>query len=212
MVLYTNRPEFMTFTSILFTDNNIEESDIQSDMPSFFTDLNLDQVFHAILKGKEEYQLTPFFYSSLQNPSQIYYRQDVFRDFENKDLFMIIKTFSQKMVIMRRYLELLTKLNYKHHTTGWFLEAVLVYCEAVQALTQDLSMITINSMGLNKFQKFISNYQSSENFKSLQQESNSLKKALKDIDYCIIIKDAQIQVLKYKKEIKLQYGPPGGPV
>lgn len=191
----------MTFTSILFTDNNINETENQPDMPSFFTDLNLDQVVHAILKGKEEYELSPFFYTSLRDPSQICYRQDIFLDLENEDLFKIIKTFSQKMVVTRRYLELLTKLYYRQHITGWFLEAILVYCEAVHTLAQDLSKISVNSSGFKQFRQFISTYQSSEKFKKLQYESSSLKKALKEIDYCVIIKDSQVQVRRYKNEI-----------
>lgn len=191
----------MLFTSILFTGTQNNKLIDQSEMPLFFEDLNLDQVFRAILKKKAEYQLEPFFFASLSEISQITYRQDIFRDFENTNLLKIIKIFAQKMIVLRRYMELLTKLYYKHHITGWFLEAVLVYCEAIQTLTQDLAEIKTNSAGFQNFLIYTNNYLSSENFKTLNSDSDTLKKALKKINYCVIIKDAQVQVRRYKNEI-----------
>ena len=191
----------MNFTSILFSNEQGPELTEQPEPPAFFTDLNLDQVFNSVMKGKESYNLVPYFYTSLESSSEIFYRQEVFRDLEDPKLFSIIKSFSQKMTVMRRYLELIQKLYYEHHITGWFLEAVLVYCEAVQTLSQDLSEIQLKSTGLTLFRKFISKFQISNEFVKLDQESKDLKKDLQEIDYCVIIKDSTVQIRKYENEI-----------
>ena len=62
----------MTFHSILFEateDSNKRET---HQAPVFFTDLNLDQIIDAITAGKEEYNLKPFFYTSLHDIDAIH--------------------------------------------------------------------------------------------------------------------------------------------
>ena len=86
----------MNFSSILFSDELVEEITNQPELPSFFTDLNLDQVFQSVVKGKESYNLEPYYFTSLHDSSEIIYRQDIFRDFDDSELFSIIKSFSQK--------------------------------------------------------------------------------------------------------------------
>ena len=61
------------------------------------------------------------------------------RDLENETLLENIKSFAQKMSNMRRYLAMIDKLYYKYHKEGWFLEAVEIYCDAVNCLAHDLS-------------------------------------------------------------------------
>ena len=57
----------MTFHSILFErpEDSIKEETLQA--PDFFVDLNLDQIIDAITAGKQEYNLKPFFYTSLND-------------------------------------------------------------------------------------------------------------------------------------------------
>ena len=76
----------MIFQSILFdrAEDNMKKETIES--PAFFVDLNLDQVINAITAGKQEYNLKPFFYTSLKDRATIKYRQEIARDFENEIL------------------------------------------------------------------------------------------------------------------------------
>ena len=55
----------MTFQSILFNKDEIRQE--TAEQPSFFTDLNLDQVIDAITAKKQEYNLKPYFYSPLRD-------------------------------------------------------------------------------------------------------------------------------------------------
>lgn len=54
----------MTFHSILFKHaEGIMRKEMQrSEAPTFFSDLNLDQIIEIITASKEEYNLKPFFY------------------------------------------------------------------------------------------------------------------------------------------------------
>jgi DNA mismatch repair protein MutS len=191
----------MTFSSILFekmVDNSTNET---LEPPDFLIDLNLDQVISAITAGKQEYNLKPFFYSPLHDVDAIKYRQEVAQDLENERLLEKIKSFAQKMIVMRRYLAMINKLYYKYHQEGWFLEAVILYCDAVSCLVQDLAQVDLKSRGLLAFREYLTNYAGSSQFTLLLSETNKIKTDLLTVKYCVLIMGNWVRVRKYDSEI-----------
>jgi DNA mismatch repair ATPase MutS len=191
----------MTFHSILFerTEDSIKKETLEA--PVFFVDLNLDQIIDAITAGRQEYNLKPFFYTSLNDIDAIKYRHEIMRDLENKILFEHIKAFAQKMRTMRQHLALVDKLDYKYHKEGWFLDTVEIYCEAVNCLVHDLTLVDLKSRGLLDFREYLTNYARSERFISLLAETKKLKADLSAVKYCLLIKGNCIKVRKYESEI-----------
>ncbi len=57
----------MTFQSILFPSSEDRLSKETLQVPDFSLDLNLNQIIDAITASKEEYNLKPFFYTSLHD-------------------------------------------------------------------------------------------------------------------------------------------------
>lgn len=191
----------MTFPGLLYP-TDIESTFFErEEVPDFFVDLNLDQVVDAITGQKQEYNLTPFFYAPLREIEAIQYRQEIFKDLQNEKTLKAIKAFAEKMVLVRRYLNMISKLYYKYHQEGWFLEAAVIYCEAVQSLTQDLQGTSIKSKGLVNFLAYITEYTGSPGFIKLQADSLERKADLAAIQYSIIIKDNWVRVRKYESEI-----------
>ncbi|KPL77265.1 DNA mismatch repair protein MutS [Ornatilinea apprima] len=191
----------MTFQSILFEQQPDHTQIGSAIMPPYFPDLNLDQVIDAIVFGRREYNLRPFFYSPLKDVETVRYRQEVARDLENNSVFESIKTFAEKMIMMRRYLGLVEKLEFHYHREGWFLEAALVYCEAVSDLAEDLSRAPIKSRGFIAFREYLNNYVHSPYYHTLRTETEQRKAALSTIRYTLIIKDRKIIVRRYQSEI-----------
>jgi len=191
----------MTFHSILFkrTEDSTKKETLEA--PDFFADLNLDQIVDAITAGREEYNLKPFFYTPLNDIGAIKYRQDIMRDLENKILFENVKSFAQKMRIMREHLARVGKLYYKYQKERWFLDAVEIYCDAVNCLAHDLSLIDLKSDGFLAFREYLTNYTNSDRFKLLLEETKRLKDDLATVKYCLIIKGNCIKVRKYESEI-----------
>ncbi|MCX5884437.1 MAG: DNA mismatch repair protein MutS [Proteobacteria bacterium] len=191
----------MTFHSILFerTEDSIKKETLEA--PVFFVDLNLDQIIDAITAGRQEYNLKPFFYTSLNDIDAIKYRHAIMRDLENKILFEHIKAFAQKMRTMRQHLALVDKLDYKYHKEGWFLDTVEIYCEAVNFLVHDLTLIDLKSRGFLAFREYMTNYAESGGFTSLLAETKKLKADLSAVKYCLLIKGNCIKVRKYESEI-----------
>jgi hypothetical protein len=101
----------MKFNSILFLKPEDSEIEDTLEAPSFFIDLNLNQIVDTLTARKQEYNLKPFFYSPLHDVETIKYRQDVFHDIENEKLFTSIKSFAQEMSVMHRYLNMIKKLS-----------------------------------------------------------------------------------------------------
>jgi len=190
----------MTFHSILFEKNEASPTRETLEAPAFLIDLNLDQIIDAVTARRQEYNLKPFFYSPLHDIDAIKYRQEVAQDLENGTLMQNIKSFSQNMIVMRRYLGMINQLYYKYHQEGWFLEAVIIYCDAVSCLVKDLSLVDLKSRGLLAFREYLTNYAWSPQFTLLLAETKKLKTDLSTAKYCVIIQGDYVKVRKYELE------------
>ena len=191
----------MTFHSILFekTEDTIKKETLEA--PVFFSDLNLDQIIDAVTAGKQEYNLKPLFYTSLNDIDAIKYRHNIFRDLEDENLFENIKSFAQKMREMREHLAQAEKLHYKYQKESWFLETVQIYCEAINCLVDDLTLADLKSRGFLAFREYLTDYANSERFRTLLAETKKLFDDLSSVKYCVLIKDGSVKVRKYESEI-----------
>jgi len=197
------------FHSILFDDGTADET---AQEPTFFVDLNLDQVINKITRGKDEYNLKPFYYTIPNDVTTIQYRQEIFRDLseqipqggrpsgENPSLLNCIKTFAQRMQTVREYLDYSNKLYYKYQKESLFLDAVTIYSEAVQSLLRHLSIPELKSQGLRAFREYLSAYVQSNRFASLLSETEKVKVDLSSIRYSILMRSNGFTVSKYNDE------------
>jgi DNA mismatch repair protein MutS len=190
----------VTFHSILFerTEDGIKDDAL--DAPVFFADLDLDQIIDTITAGREEYNLRPFFYSSLNYINAIKYRHEIMQDLENATLFEHTKSFAQQMRTMREHLVQANKLYYKYQREAWFLDAVEIYCDTINCFTDDLSIVALKSRGFAAFYEFLTAYAKSSRFTSLLAETKNLKVDLSAVKYCVLIKGSGIKVRKYESE------------
>lgn len=190
----------MTWLSVLFTSAAAHAAAEAAQAPACFADLNLDQVVAEITTARQVYNLTPFFYAPLPDLDAILYRQEVMQDLEDKALTAVIEQFAQKMSRTRSYLGLLEKLYYKQHKEGWFLEAVLAYCEAVTILRDGLNQATLRSRGLRAMQAYLHDYGRSDPFVQLMADAKAAKAALETVRYCLILDGDTVKVRGYADE------------
>ncbi|MGD0216880.1 MAG: DNA mismatch repair protein MutS [Desulfobaccales bacterium] len=190
----------MAFHSILFekTEDRAKAETVAA--PLFFLDLNLDQIIDAIVAGKQEYDLKPFFYTSLDDIDAIKYRHEIMQELENEALFGNINSFSEKMRTMRAYLVQADKLYYKYQKERMVLDAVSIYGDAVNCLVHDLSLVDLKSRGFLAFGGYLASYAESNLFTSLLAETKKLTDDLSSVKYCLLIKGDSIRVRKYASE------------
>jgi DNA mismatch repair ATPase MutS len=189
-----------TFQSILFEaikDGSVTET---AEAPECFTDLNLDQVVDSVTVTKQEYNLKPFFYTALHDVKAIQYRHAIMQDLENPQLFEIIQAFAKQMRVMREALEQVTKLSYKYQKERWFLDAVEIYCDAINRLVNELAHLELKARGWLAFREYLTDYVRSARFVSLQAETRQVKADLSTVKYCVLIKGTTVKVRKYEEE------------
>ncbi len=191
----------MAFQSILFekTEDRVKAETMAA--PLFFLDLNLDQVIDAIVAGKQEYDLKPFFYTFLGDIEAIQYRHEIMLDLENEILFGNINSFSEKMRTMRAYLVQADNLYYKYQKERMVLDAVSIYGDAVNSLVHDLSLVDLKSRGFLAFGEYLASYAESNPFTSLLTATEKLLDDLYSIKYSLLIKGGSIKVRKYASAI-----------
>jgi DNA mismatch repair protein MutS len=186
------------FQSILFPSGTDEKTAAAA--PDFFGDLNLDQIVNAIIVGKQDYDLKPFFFAPLSELGVIKYRQAIFRDLEDKALVRIIRSFAGQMGRMREQLSLGNKLYYKYQKQRLFLDGVSTYCDLIAALANDLAQVKLQSEGLVNFRDYLTSYSKSDRFGKLLEHTRKLRADLAAIQYCIRIKWGGFTVRKPEAE------------
>ncbi len=190
----------MTFDSILFEGSNDGGGGVRSEAPSFFGDLNMDQLIDSIAADWKDYDLTPFYYTQLNDLDTIAYRQKVMQDLADKPVMQAVKLFSGQMRTMRERLDLSKKLYYKYAIQRCFMGAIETYCEAVEHLSMELSALDVKSRGLLALRDYLAGYVSSNPFRSLVIEAEKLRLDLSAIKYCLLIKGDSVTVRSFDGE------------
>lgn len=187
------------FQSILFGSGADEP--IRREAPDFFGDLNLDQIVIAATSKREEYDLQPFFHTSLHRVSDVNYRYDVLRDVQNPDLLACVRAFAQEMRTMRAYLAQGEKHYYRRQKQSAFIDAVNCYCSAVVRFEDDLTEASPSSEGLRSFLNFLTAYVHSSEFGSIVAETEKVKSDLAEVKYRLVIQGKRITVTRCEDEL-----------
>ncbi len=190
----------MRFHSILFdrSENSVDANALEE--PSFFADLNLDQVLESMTAGREEYDLKPFFHAPLHDVAAVRYRHEVSRDLEKRAVLESVEAFARTMRRMREHLAQEEKLHYEYQKERWFLDAVELYCDAVRSLADDLTHLEVDSRGFQALCEYLGDYTESDGFTSLVAETQALKEALAGVRYSVHIRGNRVRVGKYDGE------------
>lgn len=188
-----------SFYSILFASPE-DRGDADLATPPFFIDLNCDQFVAGVIKGKDEYNLMPFFVACLCRVEAIRYRHEVMRDLENMPLRSCIYSFADAMRNIAGYFARAQKCFYKEQKQALLLDAVEIYCKAVRSLAADLSRHDLTSQGFLGFRDYVMSFAASADFQSLEAEMKGLKQDIATIEYEIHIRGPRLTVRKYQQE------------
>jgi hypothetical protein len=190
----------VVFHSILF-DRPVTAAEIDAaHEPTFFGDLNLDQVLAAMTAGRQEYDLEPFFYLPARDIAAVRYRHEVLQDLENDGVFAAVQRFADRMRRMRKDLAQADKLHYTLEKQRWFLDAVDGYRTAVTGLAYDLAGLELGSRGLGAFRDYLTGYVRSPGFRTLVTDTSSLLSDLGEVEYSVHIRGAGVRVSRYERE------------
>ena len=129
-------PEFEK-TGILGCSEDYYENALSA--PSYFTDLNLDQIIARIAEERRNYDLKRYFYRLPQKRETAQERCRVLRALENKELFDGFLRFSDGMLAARGYAERYRKAEFGLQRQRFLLDCGAAYTGAVQELVNALA-------------------------------------------------------------------------
>ena len=144
----------IAFRSVLFQAPEDLSQSVVHEEPSFFRDLNLDQIVERITSDWKDYDLTPFYYTRFKTLDAIISRQEVMRDLQDRTLLKSLQTFSYGMRSMRQRLEQSKKAYYTRAAERIFLDAVQTCCGAIRSLANAVSGLDLRSGRLQSFREF----------------------------------------------------------
>ncbi len=166
--------------------------------PPYFGDSYLGQVVETLYKGREEYDLAPFFFTKAPDLATIAYRQQIFRDLQEGGLLATVQRFAGQMRKMRSLLRGARAVRYKYQKEGFFLDAAKTYCGAISALHGDLASAELSSRGLSTFRRYLDNYVISEDFRSLAEDTRRRAEDLSRVVYTVTIQGSRVTVSRYE--------------
>jgi DNA mismatch repair protein MutS len=184
--------------SILFQNGRSGVGDVGE--PDHFRDLNLDQVVDAVVAGREEYDLVPFFRMPLGSVGEIEYRHDVFRDLEAQGVRDALREFGGHMHRVRSFLTLVRKQHYESERQRWLLDAALLYAAAVSDLSRALDGEELASEGLQAFASYLAEHVGGERFTALASQAAAVLEGLDRVTYSFRINGTRVTVSRFEEE------------
>jgi DNA mismatch repair protein MutS len=168
--------------------------------PACLADLNLDQLARSVIAGREEYDLRSFFYARLASPAQAEYRHAVFRDLERPEMRSVADSFAEDMRVMRDCLAQARALHHRLQKSLLYLEAALVYCQAVESLESGLSAAGPASAGMRAFTDYLVCHLTSAAHSGLREDARRIEDSLVQIRYTLHIRGNRVTVGSYEQE------------
>ncbi|WP_321796013.1 MutS-related protein [Caballeronia sp. J97] len=190
-----------TFKSVLFHDGRSLKEIEQATQPDVFIDLNLDQVIDALLRGRDEYELRPYFNVPLNDTRAILYRHEVMRDLERTEIMSAVVAFADDMRLVRRQLAVAAKMHYRWQERRYLLDGARHYGACVDAFADALKKAEPRSAGLRAFLDVLIQYAQSPVFRALVADESTIRKALDDVRYSVLIKGNAVTVRRYAGEV-----------
>lgn len=188
----------MEFSGILFDGQ--ERGEGPDADPDYFTDLNLDQVLAALVAGREEYHLEPFFRAPLHDVATVEYRHHIQQDLDDDAVRQAITGFAERMSEVRRDRKRARTLRDGLQRQRWALAAMQVYCGAVRVLAGDLDDTRLASDGLIAFRKYLLDLVAADDFTALADATAQTADKLAQLNYSLHIKGGRVDVTTYQDE------------
>ncbi|HVB46291.1 MAG TPA: hypothetical protein VNF47_26780 [Streptosporangiaceae bacterium] len=189
------------FTSLLSAEPAGQADSVRAGDLEYLSDLRLDQVIEAVAGEREERDLVAgLFCQQVRDIDTLTYRHEVFRDLEDPDLFEVVKAFAGQLRQVRGHLGQLAKMRSARQREGWFLDAAVIYCDAVRSLAAGLASRPVASRGLLAFRDYLAAYLGSAEFARLAADTAGRRNDLAQVTYLVRIKGLRVEVSRYDGE------------
>ena len=200
------------FYSVLYPTEESAKKPRNQKAPDCFADLQLDRILKAVLPDYLDFHLEEFFYTPAPDPETVRYRQEVLRELEDGEKRAAIEDILRRIPATRSILEevrprllasgMLTgeKLSGNYLEMGRFLDALVVYLDAVNDLNASLHKLDLRSAGLRGFAEYLSGYCASEKLRGMTAWRQRVRENITRIRFNMLVKSGSVRVNPYGGE------------
>ena len=192
------------FVSILYPTAESRALPLRTEEPAFFKDLHLGELVSRIAKIRNGADLSAWYYTMCGDPEVIRYRQDILLDLEDPDFNKAVSEFTRQVFSVRQFLKSFHADHFRPESLsghpldqGKFLNTAVRYCRAVNEMIRFFADVPPRSEGFRRFSVFLHAYTETEQYRRFSETTASLRRAMDDVDYCMLIRGNTIRVDKY---------------
>lgn len=181
----------MEFVSILDKKGYQEETEMG--MPSFFMDLNLDQIVERI-QSQTIAKVKKYYYRFPADKAGEDYRRAIYKDVKKEAVYEALLQFTLLAEKSAQAREKKMLVTVGMQRGAWHLLEVATYCEAYSRLYEWLVELPIESEGLFALKAYLKDYLSTDNFREMQKKGRELSEELESFRMKLVYENEQIFV------------------
>jgi len=168
---------------------------------SVLTDLNLDAVVAALVRGREEYDLGPLYESPPTATATVRYRQDAVRDLEDPVLRSACLAFAAGMRQSRVAFATAERRTHLLQRARIQLDAVRAYARSVAEFAAALGPLSLRSSGWQRLRAYLRAYVTSPRFRSWRAEADAIDGAIAEILFLVHLKGRRVTIATHRGEV-----------
>ncbi len=183
-----------TFFSLLFPEGRTE---LESQQPVFFGDLQMEGILKAILSRYSEFDLRKYFYTLPGSVNTIYYRQNIYRDLEKNDfLILIFKKFSDRMAQSEKCFQYYRQTEDEIKKGSYLLLACRHYLAALSLLRDSLKQGDITSQGFQTLLEILDEMNTEKGFIEFSERVETVYSYMNELKLTLLISKKEIRILE----------------
>nr|MCR5706485.1 hypothetical protein [Acholeplasmatales bacterium] len=184
--------------SILFI--NDEKVNKYSYTDPMFNDLNLDDIISEVVRKAKLFNIKDYFYMPLTNKDDILYRQEVFKDLEDKRVFDALNLFSYTMNRKLNELKESKTVKFNAYKNIFLKKKIEDVLEILNQFLDTMKGLTYSSRAIKMMVQYITNYLDSEKVKFVISDMALIKEEMKKVKYRLAFEGGAIKISKDEDE------------
>lgn len=182
--------------------------------PSFFVDLNLDQIVKHI-QGMIEQPVEKLYYRLPDSREGEAYRKEVYGDVKKPEVYETLLRFLDMQENWKAAKEVKAKVERAEQAWVWHIQEVSRYCNLLEMLYEGLSGQELTSAGVKSFYEYLAQVVGSDDFLEMKQMASELFAHIEGLQVRLEVTGDQIYVSRrqvertYQKFLQTHFGESG---
>lgn len=186
------------YFSLLFPEKCEEYVNIQ---PVFFSDLQLEGVFKAIVSKYMEFDIRKYFYTIPGSVHTVQFRQDIYRDIEkNPSLTVALKQYMYRILESEKCFRFYRQMDEEVKKGSYLLLTCTNYLEALELLRDTLGRAELSSEGFSRLAGILEERFADKDFTTFEETVKNTFSFMEQLRLTLLVKNSKLSVLEENQE------------